>query len=139
MQIPTPEIPESRIGHFREIPFREVPNPAFIIHTDLLKANGRILKDIKKRTGAKILLAQKSFSCFSTYPILREFLDGTSSSGVNEALLAKEHFGKEIHVYSPAFTSNDVVKLASFCDTIIFNSIQQLGNKNGGIIPKNIV
>ena len=126
MQNPTPEIPESRIAQFKKIPFKEVPNPAFIIHTDLLKANGQILKGIREKTGAKILLAQKGFSCFSTYPILREFLDGTSSSGVNEALLAKEHFGKEIHVYSPAFTSKDVIQLASFCDTIIFNSMQQL-------------
>ena len=126
MQNPTPEIPESRIVQFKKIPFKEVPNPAFIIHSDLLKANGQILKSIREKTGAKILLAQKGFSCFSTYPILREFLDGTSSSGVNEALLAKEHFGKEIHVYSPAFTSKDVVHLASFCDTIVFNSMQQL-------------
>ena len=108
MQNPTPEIPESRIAQFKKIPFKEIPNPAFIIHTDLLKANGQILKGIREKTGAKILLAQKGFSCFSTYPILREFLDGTSSSGVNEALLAKEHFGKEIHVYSPAFTSKDL-------------------------------
>lgn len=126
MQNPTPEIPEARMDQFRKIPFEESPNPAFIIHTDLLKANGHILKDIRDKTGAKILLAQKGFSCFSTYPILREFLDGTSSSGINEALLAKEHFGKEIHVYSPAFTSEDVRKLASFCHTIIFNSMQQL-------------
>ena len=126
MQNPTPEIPKSRIAQFKKIPFKEIPNPAFIIHTDLLKANGQILKGIREKTGAKILLAQKGFSCFSTYPILREFLDGTSSSGVNEALLAKEHFGKEIHVDSPAFTSKDVVQLASFCDTIIFNSMQQL-------------
>ena len=126
MQNPTPEIPEARIAQFRKIPFNEVPNPAFIVHTDLLKANGQILKGIREKTGAKILLAQKGFSCFSTYPILREFLDGTSSSGINEALLAQEHFGKEIHVYSPAFTSNDVHKLASFSHTIIFNSMQQL-------------
>ena len=126
MQNPTPEISEARIAQFRKIPFNEVPNPAFIVHTDLLRANGQILKSIREKTGAKILLAQKGFSCFSTYPILREFLDGTSSSGINEALLAKEHFGKEIHVYSPAFTSNDVHKLASFSHTIIFNSTQQL-------------
>ena len=126
MQNPTPEIPEARIAQFRKIPFNKVPNPAFIVHTDLLKANGQILRNIREKTGAKILLAQKGFSCFSTYPILREFLDGTSSSGINEALLAKEHFGKEIHIYSPAFTSNDVRKLASFSHAIIFNSMQQL-------------
>ena len=126
MQNPTPKIPESRITQFRKIPFNDLPNPAFIIHMDLLKANGEILKDIREKTAAKIRLAQKGFSCFSTYPVLREFLDGTSSSGVNEALLAREHFGKEIHVYSPAFTSRDILQLASFCDTLIFNSMQQL-------------
>ena len=61
-------------------------------------------------------------------PILREFLDGTSSSGINEALLAKEHFGKEIHIYSPAFTSNDVRELASFSHAIIFNSNSIINN-----------
>jgi carboxynorspermidine decarboxylase len=126
MQNPTPEISEARIKQFRKIPFQDTPNPAFIVHTDLLKANGEILKDISTRTGAKILLAQKGYSCFSTYPILRAYLDGTSSSGTNEALLAKEHFGKEIHVYSPAFTSQEVSNLASFSHTIIFNSMQQL-------------
>ena len=126
MQNPTPEIPEARIEQFRKIPFQETPNPAFIIHEELLKANGEILKEIRVKTGAKILLAQKGFSCFSTYPMLKEFLDGTSSSGINEALLAKEYFGKEIHVYSPAFTPNEVQRLTSFSHTIIFNSIQQL-------------
>ena len=89
MQDTTTEIPEARIAQFRKIPFHQAPNPSFIIHTDLLKANGLILKDIREKTGAKILLAKKGFSCFSTYPILRDYLDGTSSSGVNEALLAK--------------------------------------------------
>ncbi len=126
MQNPTPEIPEARIAQFRKIPFQEAPNPAFIVQTDLLKANGEILKSISTKTGAKILLAQKGYSCFSTYPILSEYLDGTSSSGINEALLAKEHFGKEIHVYSPAFTSSEVRQIASFSHTIIFNSMQQL-------------
>ena len=45
MQNPTPKIPEARIAQFRKIPFNEAPNPAFIIHTDLLRANGQILKE----------------------------------------------------------------------------------------------
>ena len=55
MQNPTPEIPKSRIAQFQKIPFKKVPNHAFIIHTDLLKANGQILKDIRVKTGAKVL------------------------------------------------------------------------------------
>ena len=53
MQNPTPEIPEARIALFRKIPFNEVPNPAFIIHTDLLRENGQILKGIRKKLELK--------------------------------------------------------------------------------------
>ena len=49
MQNPTPEIPEARIAQFRKIPFNEVPNPAFIVHTDLLRANGQILKEHSRK------------------------------------------------------------------------------------------
>ena len=126
MQNPIPEIPKARLEQLAAIPFDSAPSPAFIIETDLLETNARCLKAIKDRSGAKILLAQKAFACFSTYPILNPYLDGTSSSGVNEALLAQEQFGKEIHVYSPAFTSDEVHMLASFCHSLIFNSIQQM-------------
>lgn len=126
MQNPTPDIPHAKLEQLAAIPFDSAPSPAFIIETDLLEANARCLKAIKDRTGAKILLAQKAFACFSTYPLLKHYLDGTSSSGVNEARLAQEEFGKEIHVYSPAFTSEEVRTLSRFSHSLIFNSIQQM-------------
>lgn len=126
MQNPTPQITQERIDILKSIPYQDAPSPGFIIHTGLLEENCRLLNTIKEATGAKILLAQKGFSCFSTYPILSNYLDGTTSSGLHEALLAKEYFGKEIHVYSPAFTPSEIQAIAPFCHSIIFNSIPQL-------------
>ncbi len=126
MQNPIPKITGSTLKRLKALPYSSAPNPAFIIDTDLLEENAQILQSIKKRTGAKILLAQKAFSCFSTYPILKKYLDGTSSSGYNEAYLANEYFSKENHVYATAYTKKEIKDLAIFADTLIFNSIQQL-------------
>jgi carboxynorspermidine decarboxylase len=84
-----------------------------------------ILKDVKDRSGAKILLAQKAFSTYAFYPLLASYLDGTTSSGLHEAMLANQHFGKEIHVFGPAYKDSDIDTMLSFVDHIVFNSNTQ--------------
>ena len=44
---------------------------------------------VAKRTGCKILLAQKAFSNYDLYPVLSPYLDGTEASGLYETLLAQ--------------------------------------------------
>ena len=41
----------------------------------------------QEAAGCKILLAQKAFSLWHVYPIIREYLDGSCSSGAWEAQL----------------------------------------------------
>lgn len=57
---------------------------------------------------------------------MRQYMDGTTASSVHEARLGREKFGKEVHVYSVAFSAEDVRNVRRFADTIIFNSISQL-------------
>ena len=107
----------------------KIPTPAFVVDIPALRRNAAILKDVADRSGAHILLAQKAFSCYSTYPELSKYLSGTTASGYHEARLGYEEmgkpFGKETHVYAPAFTEEDMDKLLPICDHIIFNSISQ--------------
>ena len=107
----------------------KIPTPAFVVDMPALRRNAAILKDVADRSGAHILLAQKAFSCYATYPELSKYLSGTTASGYHEARLGYEEmgkpFGKETHVYAPAFTSEDMDKLLPICDHIIFNSINQ--------------
>ena len=74
----------------------------------------------------KILLAQKAFSMFSVYPLLRKYLAGTTASGLYEARLGYEEFGKETHVFSPAYTEEEFQGLLQYADHMIFNSPKQV-------------
>jgi len=100
--------------------------PYYLIDERRLATNLEILAKIKRRTGAKILLAQKAFSSFYFYPQLANVLDGTASSGLYEARLAYEHFGKEIHVFSPAYKDDEFDELLTYADHFVFNSKSQL-------------
>ncbi|MGA0097230.1 MAG: carboxynorspermidine decarboxylase [Bacilli bacterium] len=103
-----------------------LPTPYYLIDESLLIKNLEIIKRIKDLSGAKVLLAQKAFSSFYFYPILKKYLDGTASSGLYEAKLGKEHFGKEVHVFTPGFKDEEFPEILKVSDHIVFNSNSQL-------------
>ena len=105
--------------------FTELPTPCFIVDENRLVQNLAVLRDVADRTGAKILLAQKAFSMFSVYPLLREYLVGTTASGLYEARLGCEEFGGETHVYSPAYAEGEFQEILRYADHIVFNSFNQ--------------
>ena len=51
--------------------------PRYVIDEGALRRNLEILKSVSDRTGARILLAQKAFSCTATYPLCAKYLAGT--------------------------------------------------------------
>ena len=108
-----------------DIPIDDLHTPCYLTDARLLQKNTALLKQIQQRTGCKILLAQKAFSMFSAYPLIRDDLAGTTASGLFEAKLGREHFGKGVHVFSPAYTQEDFTQLLELCDHIVFNSFGQ--------------
>ena len=80
---------------------------------------------MEEETGAHVLLAQKAFSMFSLYPMIGNYLCGTTASGLYEARLGWEKMGKENHVFAPAYKTEDMQELVKICDHIIFNSFSQ--------------
>lgn len=107
------------------IPLEQVKTPVYITDLKLLKQNTQLLQKIQQETGCKILLAQKAFSMFSAYPYIRDDLAGTTASGIFEAKLGREEFGKEVHVFSPAYKEEDFEELLKIADHIVFNSLHQ--------------
>lgn len=104
----------------------EVSTPSYVVDLARLEDNLKILKRVSDETGAKILLAQKAFSMFSTYPLIKKYLAGTTASGLYEAKLGYEEMGGQVHVFSPAFKESEIDEIASICDHIVFNSFNQL-------------
>lgn len=103
-----------------------VKTPYFLVDEERLVKNLELLKEIQKETGCRILLAQKAFSGFFAYPLMRRYLAGTTASGLCEARLGKEEFGGETHVFSPAYREDEFEELLSYADHFVFNSPAQL-------------
>ena len=103
-----------------------LPTPCYIIDEARLIHNLEILKGVEDRTGAKILLAQKAFSCYHVYPLIAEYISGTACSGLFESKLGYEEMGKENHVFSAAYRESEIDEIISYCGHIIFNSFSQL-------------
>lgn len=103
----------------------ELETPCYVIDESRLTDNLKILNGVMTRTGAKILLAQKAFSAFYEYPLIGQYLSGTTASGLYEARLAHEEMGKENHVFCPAFLPEEMDELVRICDHIVFNSVSQ--------------
>lgn len=103
----------------------EAPTPCYIVEEELLEKNLKILKQVSDATGCHILLAQKAFSMFYFYPLIDQYLAGTTASGLFEARLAHEKIKGENHVFSPAYQEDEFEEIASICDHILFNSFAQ--------------
>lgn len=100
--------------------------PYYLIDEEKLIQNLEVLKDVSERAGCKILLAQKAFSMFAVYPLMKKYLAGTTASGLYEARLGYEEFGGETHVFSPAYREDEFEEILKYADDIVFNSPMQV-------------
>jgi carboxynorspermidine decarboxylase len=103
-----------------------IATPAYVADVAALKRNMEVASHIRASAGCRILLATKSFAMPALFPFMRDALDGTTASGLNEARLGREEFGREVHVYSPAFTHETLLSLLPVADHFYFNSESQV-------------
>lgn len=113
-------------GAFAHFDLNRVPSPAFVVDEVAVRRNLEILADVKRRSGAKVLLALKAFSMWSLAPLIDEYLDGCCASGLWEARLAKEHYRGPISTYSPAYKADDLAELCQISEHITFNNPEQI-------------
>jgi carboxynorspermidine decarboxylase len=102
-----------------------LPSPCFVCEEALLKKNLELLQYVQEQSGVKILLALKGFALWSTFDVCKQYLQGCCASGLHEALLAKEEFGKEVHTYSPAFKEEEIEEILDISHHVVFNSFNQ--------------
>jgi carboxynorspermidine decarboxylase len=113
-------------GAFAHFDLSRVDSPAFVVDAAKLRANCRVLADVRDAAGVKVLAALKAFSMWSAAPIIGEYLDGVCTSGLWEARLASEFYDGEIATYSPAYKPDDLDEICRLSDHVIFNSPMQI-------------
>src|SRR5690606_10530033 len=100
--------------------------PYYLIDKSLLLRNLEKIDRVRAQSGAKALLALKCFATWSVFDLMREHMDGTTSSSLYEVRLGREKFGGEAHAYSVAYSDNEIDEVVANADKVIFNSISQL-------------
>ncbi|AEH82905.1 carboxynorspermidine decarboxylase [Sinorhizobium meliloti] len=103
-----------------------IETPYYLIDKAKLTRNMERIAHVREKSGAKALLALKCFATWSVFDLMRDYMDGTTSSSLFEVRLGRERFGKETHAYSVAYGDNEIDEVVSHADKIIFNSISQL-------------
>ncbi|MBA4051716.1 MAG: carboxynorspermidine decarboxylase [Erythrobacter sp.] len=114
-------------GAFAHFDLSRVDSPAFVVDAARLRANCRTLAAVRDAAAAegadiKVFAALKAFSMWSAAPIIGEYLDGVSTSGLWEARLASEFYDGEIATYSAAFKPEELKEICRLSDHVIFNS-----------------
>ena len=103
-----------------------ITTPAFVLDVARLRTNLETAQRVREEADCKVLLATKAFAMPAVFPMMRDYLDGTTASGEHEAIMGAEEFGKEVHVYSPAYTEDEMQRLTKVAQHIYFNSAEQL-------------
>ena len=111
------------------------PSPGFVVDEAKLRSNVAILDEVQRRTGAKILMALKCFAMWDVFPIISRSgegaLYGCCASSPDEARLARECFGGEVHAFAAGYSEADMVELLETVDHVLFNSFAQWGTLQG--------
>ena len=117
-----------------------IATPYYLIDERKLLRNLRIIKRVREASGAKSLLALKCFSSWCVFGLMKQYMDGTTSSSLFEARLGCEKFGRETHAYCVGWSADEILKVKQYADTIIFNSVSQFKRyyKNAGNTPLGI-
>ncbi len=106
----------------------KISRPAFVVDELRLQHNLSLIKNLKQQAGIKIIYATKACPLHPIFTLMQDAFDGSTASGLYEAKLGHECFGKEVHVYCPAYTAEEVTSLLALNIRlhIYFNSIEQL-------------
>lgn len=112
-------------GAFSHFDLNRVPSPCFVVDEAAVRRNLTVLKDIRDRSGARVLLALKAFSMWSLGDVVGEYLDGVCASGLWEALLGREKYRGEVATYCAGYKAEDMPEILRLSDHVIFNSPAQ--------------
>ncbi len=105
--------------------YNSLPSPCWLLEEKKLIENLETIAYVKAQSGAKVLLALKGYALWKSFDTLRPYLDGCCASGLYEARLAAEEFGKEVHTYSPAYKVEEIEAIAAISHHMVFNTPSQ--------------
>lgn len=120
------------------IDYSQIPSPCYVLDETAFRKNLALIKSVKERSGAEIILAFKAFAMWSVFPIVREYIPFSTASSLAEARLAFEEMGSLAHSYAPIYTDLEFPEIMHCSSHITFNSIAQFERFYPQTLTENI-
>ena len=120
------------------IDFKHISSPCYLIDEKKLRNNLSVIAGVTKATGVEIILALKANAMWKLFPIIREYVSGTTASSLNEARLAYEEFGSKTYTYAPVYKDSEIEKILDYSSHIVFNSVAQFQKYKSLALAKSV-
>jgi len=104
---------------------RDIPTPFYIIYEDRIVRNLKLIDDVSRRAGVKIIMAFKANAMWKTFPIVARYCKAFTASSLYELRLGLECLGNDAHSYCPAYTDATIGAYLEGSTHLTFNSISQ--------------
>ena len=105
--------------------FETIPSPCFVLEEAKLRRNLKQIDRVQKSAQITILLALKGFAMWSSFSLIKTFLNTASASSVNEAKLCVEKFNELSHTYAVGYKDDEFDELMKLSSHVTFNSLNQ--------------
>lgn len=103
----------------------QIPTPFYIVYENRLERNLKLIEDVSRRSGTKIIMAFKANALWKTFPIIRRYCRAFTASSLNELRLGLEYLGSDAHSYCPAYTDATIGEYLAGSTHLTFNSLNQ--------------
>jgi len=103
----------------------QISTPFYIVYEERLRHNLSLIRDVATRAGVDIIMAFKANALWKTFPIIREYITGSTASSLNEMRLGTEELKAEVHAYCPVYTEKTFPEFLNNCTHITFNTLAQ--------------
>ncbi|MBL7813355.1 MAG: carboxynorspermidine decarboxylase [Saprospiraceae bacterium] len=103
----------------------QIPSPCYVLDEQLLRRNLALMQRVKSESGVHIICAFKGYAMWSSFPLVRQYLDGATASSLYEARLCFEEMKSLAHTYAAVYFPDEFEAVMSYSSHISFNSLSQ--------------
>lgn len=99
--------------------------PYYIVYEEKLRRNLELIRSVARRADVDIIMAFKANALWKTFPIIREYINGSTASSPNEMQLSLDYLKDTVHAYCPVYTPETFPRFLEGCSHITFNTLSQ--------------
>lgn len=103
----------------------DIKTPFYIVYEERLRRNLELIKHVSREANVNIIMAFKANALWKTFPIIKEYVQASTVSSLNEMKLSLDFLGNEVHSYCPVYTEETFPQFLNGSTHITFNSLSQ--------------